>query len=409
MGDLFTYLRWRGDLRFFQSGFNEVDSLIFARLSYIPFEEMGVENFLRPRKLGEVARELLERPEAAEKVLMSQDLVLLKEVAESSRFSEVQVCVYCNLRDAEREMQFAAITFLLPREEGQRQVCIAFRGTDNTLIGWKEDFNMSFMEAVPAQKQAVLYLTQAAEQIAGPLILCGHSKGGNLAVYASAFCRKAIQQRICGVYNFDGPGFGETVLNQSGYQAVCSRIYTFVPQSSIIGMLLEHEEQYTIIHSTQTGLYQHDIYSWELERTSLCRLQAATNASRMVDRSLKEWISSMSPEEREKFFDGLFYILRQTNAQTLRELTENWYKNAVIMARSLKNMNEENRKLMIAVLRLLLRSARNNVFLLLPHRGGRRMEDKIETEGFAGTERTAAVGDLQGKMPEFDETLKGKS
>ena len=126
MGDLFTYLRWRGDLRFFQSGFNEVDSLIFARLSYIPFEEMGVENFLRPRKLGEVARELLERPEAAEKVLMSQDLVLLKEVAESSRFSEVQVCGYCNCGMQSGRCSLRQLLFCCPGKKGSGKYALPF-------------------------------------------------------------------------------------------------------------------------------------------------------------------------------------------------------------------------------------------------------------------------------------------
>ena len=392
MGDLFAYLRWRGDLRFSQDGFNEIDSLIFARLSYIPFEEIVTEDFCCPRNLGEVAQDFLKRPEAAEKVLMAQDVELLKAVVQNPRFSEVQICGYRNLRDAEQEMQFSAVTFLLPWEAGTKDICIAFRGTDNTLIGWKEDFNMSFMEAVPAQKQAMLYLTQVSGQISGPLNLCGHSKGGNLAVYAAAFCCRDIQQRIYGVYNFDGPGFGEAVLNRAGYQAVCGRIHTFVPQSSVIGMLLEHEEQYTIVHSTQAGLYQHDIYSWELERASLCRLQMVTNASRMVNRSLKEWISAMTPGEREKFFDGLFYILRQTNAQTLRELTENWYKNAVIMVRSLKNMDEANRKLMITVLRLLLHSAKNNVSILLPNRSGRRMEPEMGEKELNVTEEETITG-----------------
>ena len=367
MANIFTYLRWRGDLSFAQSPFCEVDALVLARLSYIPFEGFVKGDFAHTTPLGEMAADFLRQPDADKRVLMQNDITLLRMIAENRRFRDVRLCGYRNLRDAGQEMQFSAVTFRFVEPDAPA-VCVAYRGTDNTLIGWKEDFNMSFMEAVPAQRRAVAYLREAAEQTEGEMLLCGHSKGGNLAVYAAAFCGQGLQARIGSVYNFDGPGFGEKVIGQAGYQAICGRVRTFVPQSSVIGMLLEHEEQYTIIHSTQTGLYQHDIYSWEMERASFCRLATATNSSRMVDRSLKDWIASMTPEEREKFFDALFSILHDTNAATLRELSENWYKNALIMARSLKNMDEASRKLMGEVLRLLLRAARNNVSILLPRR-----------------------------------------
>lgn len=227
---------------------------------------------------------MLNLPDIAQLVLAKYDVDLLKLLAENRRYRNMKLTYYVNQIENESQMQFSAVTVQISK----KLHFVSYRGTDNTLVGWKEDFNMSFTCPVPAQKSAVEYLEQVASKTTGELILGGHSKGGNLAVYAAAFCKQALQGRIATVYNFDGPGFSQKVIKAEGYINICNKVTTYVPQSSIVGMLLEHEEKYTIIHSNQLGIMQHDIYSWMVERNHLVTLREITNSSKVIDRTLKQ-------------------------------------------------------------------------------------------------------------------------
>ena len=259
-----------------------------------------------------------------------------------------------NRIDEETQTQFSAMTMLLP--DGSAYV--AFRGTDDTIVGWKEDFNMAFTPEIPAQRYAADYLQQAAAALAfRPLLVGGHSKGGNLAVYAGAFCSEAAQQRIELVYNFDGPGFDQKILDQAGYDAICPRVRTFVPQSSVVGMLLGHEEQYTVVHSQETGLTQHNIYTWDVERESLSYLDTVTHGSRFIDRTLKDWLAGMSVEQRAVLVDTVYEVMQQTGARTVPELKANWFGSTRAMIRAAGALNEDDRRSVMRMLRLLMQSA----------------------------------------------------
>ena len=186
---------------------------------------------------------------------------------------------------------------------------------------------MSFRCPVPAQELAAAYLWDVAAQHTGTLLLCGHSKGGNLAVYAAANCAPAIQSRILAVYNYDGPGFPESVLRQAGYQAICDRVQTFVPQSSVIGMLLGHEERYTVVHSARMGIYQHDLYSWDVENGHFVSLESVNQRSRFIDTTLKAWLASLTPVERERFIDTIYELFASTEAGTWSEFQTKLFAN----------------------------------------------------------------------------------
>lgn len=354
MSDVFDYLNWRGDLTLAQSPFCEVDGMILARLSYLPFElfASGAE----PVTVKQAASRLLEVPDIAQKVLLKDDVRLMQALMESERFGDMQLSFYENRTDLETQTQFSAITVRM--QEGLWY--IAYRGTDSTFVGWKEDFNMSFSCPVPAQELAVRYLERVAAHTEGSLITGGHSKGGNLAVYAAAFCAVGVQQRIEAVYNYDGPGFDAQVIAQDGYQHICDRVTTFIPQSSIVGQLLEHEEKYIIVHSARPiNVMQHDVYSWEVERNRFVQLESVTNDSRFIDQTLKAWVASMSTEQREKFFDAVYTVLTQTNLHSFRELDDNLLVSAMSVMRSYKNLDEETRAAVTATLRALYQSAKD--------------------------------------------------
>lgn len=354
MADLFDYLYWRDDLTFSQDGGNEVDVVILSRLSYLPFELVRQW----PVSIRDAAVALLLEPDIGKNVQMESDLELLSRLAHGRRFASCQLSDYVNRLDETTQTQFSALT--VTPEQGP--TVVLYRGTDSSLVGWKENFNMAFTCPVPAQTAALAYLQEIAEKTEGPLLVAGHSKGGNLAVYASACCGEAVQQRILHVYNLDGPGFTEKILNTPGYQNICSRISTYVPQSSVVGLLLEHEESYTIVHSCETvNLMQHDVYSWEVEQKRFAYVETVTDSSRFLDATVKAWLAALEPVQREKFIDAVYDILCQTNAHTLRELRENWLSSSVTILRALRELDEDTKNVMTQVLQALHQSTREEL------------------------------------------------
>ncbi len=316
MADILDYLAWRGDIEFTQMPVNPVDALIFSTLSYIDFKDIVPDNPLQSISLQEAAVGLFSLTDPVSRTRVKKDLELLKAVAESARFDNIRMTFYRSILIPEEDTQFAAVTIFL--EDGSAY--IAFRGTDSTLTGWKEDFNMSFQPSIPAQHLALEYLQQFANAHPIPIWMGGHSKGGNLAVYAAAKCGDILQRRIVEVYSQDGPGFSETMMSDPGYHAILPKVRSYVPQSSVIGMLLEHKEPYTIIKSNQIGIMQHDPYSWQVLGANFLQVEELTADSRFLDRTFKNWLAAMSNEERSEFFDTVFELLESTGAERAGEI-----------------------------------------------------------------------------------------
>ena len=223
---------------------------------------------------------------------------------------------YVNEVDVTLQMQFSAVTYCL--ESGD--VVVAFRGTDDSIIGWKENFNMSFMDVIPAQIQAAEYLKRAAESTKGKLYVTGHSKGGNLAIYAAMHAPKEIKKRILSVWNNDGPGFRVNVLKDPDYLDIKPVVRTLIPQSSLVGILLEHEEQYTVVKSRQKGLLQHDGMTWDVMGSAFLKADDMNEESKRTDRALKKWIEALTLEQRAQFCEALYQLLSSDNALTLTDL-----------------------------------------------------------------------------------------
>lgn len=322
MGTLYDYLNWRGDLTFSQAPMNEVDSLIFSLLSYldmkgiVPDAHDGATVPIKAAANSFFSQNPDHKKMSLGLMVPKEIIKLFRTVKSTRRFSNVGMRAYVNVIDTQKEMQFSAITFL--PDDGT--MLVAYRGTDDTLIGWKENFNMSFLPVVPAQLAAAEYLNGAAAHFAGDIRLTGHSKGGNLAVYAATHCDRAVRPRLVQVWSNDGPGFGEGTLNDPDYIEMRPVIKSLVPQSSVVGMLLEHDENYTVVKSRQAGLFQHDGFSWNVMGASFVHLHTVTGECRRIDRTLNEWIKKMTPEQREQFTDALYQLLSANNAATLTDL-----------------------------------------------------------------------------------------
>lgn len=390
MAGVLEYLKWRGDLRFDVSPFCDVDALILSRVAYVPFEgilseDLGAEGLPIP----EAARRCLADAERGEKIFhLEDDAALLRALTDSPRFAKTRLLGYVNRFDKAQEKQFSAVCALLE----DREIFVAYRGTDGTLIGWKEDFNMSFEASVPAQAEALEYLRAvAAARRSGALRVAGHSKGGNLAVYAAALCGARVQNRIVSVCNFDGPGFLDATLARDGFLDIRDRVRTYIPQSSVVGMLLEHDEPFSVVHSVNSGLWQHDVYSWELERDDFLYVEGVTGSSQFLDATLKKWVASMTPQTREKMVDGVFSLVTTLDATTLRDLWRGG--NPLQILRNLTAMDEETRALLLEALSLLRSSAAHTLpeFLrdVLPGWGNSRahLEALLEDKGGSAGEK----------------------
>ena len=357
MGNILDYMDWR-DIELEKVEFNEIDNLILARLSYFPFdgivkedEEITIkEAYTRYKKNGTTGR-----------ILQEEDITLFPVLADSKRFGQMKLSNYVNKLDPVQEKQFSAITIKMPDDT----IYVSYRGTDNTIVGWKEDLNMSFQELVPAQTDAVFYLECIAKKYKGKIRVGGHSKGGNLAVYAAAFASQKVKSRIIDVYNNDGPGFQETVTQTEQYQSIVHKVHTYIPQSSIIGRLLYHEEETTILKSTQTGIMQHDLYTWQVLGDHFIE-DELTNSSEFIDQTITNWLKDVSAEQRGQFIDILFEILYATQAQTLSEIGSNWFSSAKTMLKTYKNMDEESKEIMSKTLNELFRIGKGNIKINRP-------------------------------------------
>lgn len=305
MANIYDYLKWRGDMTFTQDPPNAVDALIFSALAYVCYGGRAESEPDTPVMLKNAAEDYFALDDHEARCRVKNDMELLRLAATTTRFGRSQICMYRDQFIPEQETQFAAMTFLL--DDGS--MFLAFRGTDNSLVGWKEDFNMTFQQTIPAQRLALQYTRDVALEHIGPLRLGGHSKGGNLAVFAAARSSPMIQRRILEIYNHDGPGFTQYLMGDPGYLAMVPRIQTYIPQSSVIGMLLEHEEPYTVIRSKTVGLLQHDPYSWEVLGREFIPVQEITESSQFVDATIKTWFAEMSNQERNQLVDVMFGLL----------------------------------------------------------------------------------------------------
>lgn len=323
MGTVYDYLTWRGDLTMRAAPFCEVDSLILSMFAYLDMQDIvpapGEEGELSVWAASKAFLERYPDPKKSKMgVLIPKDIVkMMRAMRSTKRFGTLKMSGYVNLIDPETELQFSAVTFLM----ADGTAIVTYRGTDDTLVGWKEDMNMCFLPVVPAQIKAVEYLKNVAKEHKGKLILTGHSKGGNLAVYAAVHSDAAIRERITAVYSNDGPGFGKNILDDPDYREIRPRICNLVPQSSVVGMLLEHDENFTVVKSRQkSGFLQHNGLSWEILGNSFVHLKDVTSDSRKLDRTVNQWIRDMTPEQREEFAEAVYQLFSVDGAQTLTDL-----------------------------------------------------------------------------------------
>lgn len=329
MANLMDYLDWRGDLTLEISPFNEVDALILAELSFVDFDgivpppELG-----RGLPLNEAAEAFFARhggKDVPMGVLVPDTISkMLRKLMTSPRFRNMTLNGYTALLDDSIEQQFAALTIDL----GNGSIYISFRGTDDTIVGWKEDLNMGFLEEIPSQKQAVEYVARVARQYSDKTIrIGGHSKGGNLAEYAALVADESAFERLRGVFNHDGPSFLDDPSPRIDDDRFHALLHKTVPESSAFGMILERRADYRVVRSSAMSVFQHEPFTWLTEDDDFVYQEALNPSAVFFDEALDAWLRSKAPDERERFIDTIYELFASTEAGTWSEFQTKLFAN----------------------------------------------------------------------------------
>ena len=275
-------------------------------------------------------------------------------VASNPRFSDIEMGAFLEQFDGEEQTQFAAVTYLLP----SGALVVAYRGTDDSLVGWKEDFNMAFQYPVPAQATAADYLARVAALWKDvPIVLTGHSKGGNLAVYAAMNAPAKIRKRIAAVYSLDGPGFPEHVVTSEPYLSTVSKVHKIVPDSSIIGMVLETPEPCVVVKADCEGLMQHFAFAWQVDGDAFVRVDDIAPSSHEFNSSFNRWMTGLSREEREHAVDALFQVVHASGATTFSGLIASMPLSLPSMIGAIVGLTPDERKHLMEAMRMLAAAA----------------------------------------------------
>ena len=329
------YLKWRGDLVFCKETFSPVDMLIFSELVYSPLE--NVEPSCFGKKIGELFP--LVYPDGVVSGTSSLDdelFYLWTQLRDYPRFADIRLVNFVSKFDTQQQMQFAAATFVF----GDMMV-IAFRGTDASIIGWKEDLNMGYETPIPSQSEAVAYIDSVSVRNKD-IYLCGHSKGGNLAMYGGAFCKKP--KRIKAIYSFDGPGFDDDILATNKWMATMEKVSSYIPESSIIGMILSHSCEYTIVKSDNVGIMQHDPFNWHIEAGRFEEVAETSFMSKLFRGTMQRFLASCPKEQRRVLVETVFKIIEASGATITNDIIPGLLRHLGGVKRILQEVPEEDKQ-----------------------------------------------------------------
>jgi hypothetical protein len=386
MGTIIEYLGEYGDCSFSELSFNDVDSLILCQLAYLKFD--GIVPDIKDREPFVTIEDISSSKDRnnlfADERYEHDNRALFEGILSGKRFRKMLVGCYVNLIDTEWETQFSAVTFIM--EDGA--VYVAFRGTDETIVGWKEDFNMAFMSPIPGQKYSVEYLNGVADKIQSDFYVGGHSKGGNLAMYSAMYCDENVRRRIKKVYSMDGPGFRPEILSGGKYENIEDKVVKILPHSSLVGMLFERDIHFQVVESITYGIAQHNPYTWRVEQGDFVRVDELGEGARFMDEALNEWILSLSEEQLHTFVDTFYQIICASQAQDLIELSNDRKKCLSAVRTAAKGVDMQTQTAIKEICRSLFEifrlhmekevSARKEKYIPLQMR---RLRSKEETEG----------------------------
>ena len=355
MSTIFDYLKNSQYDSFYDKDFTVLDALALTELAYLPFEdlvpvEISDQHYLSLQHLAERFEEKFQGKYPPLGMVNAHRLKLLSYLSSFKRYKHIRALAFANEVSLDSQKQFAAITYQIKPKE----YLVVFRGTDDSIIGWKEDFHMTYMKEIPAQLAAKDYLTQICSHLDGKFWLAGHSKGGNLATYAASQAEPSFQEKIQEIYSFDAPGLHKTIRNSDSFKSVEGKIQSIIPENSIVGMMLDTPEIDLVVKSKTFGLLQHLTFSWEIEGDQFKEVSSVTEDSLQVDQTLKSWTASLSEEELRDFFDLFFGLFIEASIHRFGDMTVDTAVKIQKLIENRKNLSPEQEAMMDRLSRQLI-------------------------------------------------------
>ena len=359
VSDVFEYLKWRGDISFAEKRLSEIDSMILAMIVYVDFAAIfnGESSYMCDAACGYCVGDEYKSIKLGLIIPSKKINRLFCEAAKTRRFANVLVSDYVSHTREDEVCQFAAATFHLP---GKRMV-ISYRGTDDSIVGWREDFCLSFSDEIPAQRMAVEYLEKIAKKYPDERIyLTGHSKGGNLSLYAATRASDEIKARLVKAYCHDGPGLSHEMISSDDFQSIKRKVAIYLPQSSFIGTMFDNGGKYTVLKSTALGAVQHDPFSWELDGPAFIHLESLSDRGRKNEEQFRARVGAMTLDEKREFVNTFFEMVNSTGAKTLSDFSGKGVKKLALMIKNYTGLDKKKREIMLALLLRLFDIRKSN-------------------------------------------------
>lgn len=355
MANILDYLDWRGDIPMTEESFNEIDGLILSQFVYLSYDGIVDAGWNRMITIEEAGRKHFRRRRKGEEesltLMVNNCSEVVKRMLRTDRFRKLQVCGYVEKYDPVTAKQFAVITVKISDE----CVFVVFRGTDDSLTGWEEDFKLCYMVPVASQLEAKAYLQALCEVWDGRIILGGHSKGGNLSIYAAMCLSDAYKDRILKIYNYDGPGFLPAVVESEEYLKIVPKINSYLPQSSMVGMIMYNESRCEIVKSTEKGFFQHKAVSWEVCGPHFINADRFDKTSIWFNNACKKWVDEIEVDKREIFFDHMFQLLKSAETETLTEISNDFPMVMNRVIRSYSDLDKDTKKMLRGIVKQMLK------------------------------------------------------
>ena len=299
-----SYIKKFGKLTFEEFPLNDVDALIFAEFAYINVDLLIGERFAKIKNLNTDVPDIVYRGS----VDWKYNRTMLKLMKESNRYKDLSVGMCRNIFLESKKLQFFALTILLPNNE----MMICYRGTDTSLVGWEEDFLMTYGKSLPSEKQSLTYLYDVLSRHSGRrFYLNGHSKGGYLSFYVALHMRKEFHDRLIYAYSFDGPGFTCDLDKLTNYPKLKEKLLKYMTFNDIIGLLFTNIEQYKVVYSSGILFGGHDPFFWQVNsrKGSFAFRKEIAKPSLKNNKKVMAWLNSLTNEEKELGTEAIFTLL----------------------------------------------------------------------------------------------------
>lgn len=347
--NLRDYIAWRGDLTFDMIPFNHIDAAIFSQLSMLQLEEVLIKNGNSIKMtIKEIVESLSE--EIREKnynlgFIIPDDIIkAFEEMAKTKRYQNLVIDNYVNLISKDEETQFSALTIDIDHNTR----VVSFSGTDDTLIGWKENFNMVYMDTVSCQNLSVDYLEKVSRRVRY-LYVVGHSKGANLTLYTTLHSTSRVQKKLVEAIGFDGPGITEDIELIDKFDKNIEKVVFYIPDDSIIGTIFDHYEKVKVVKSKAKGLFQHDLFSWEVTYNDFIYAEARTKESIHIENKIKDMISKMDEHTKHSFVNEAYRLLVNSKNETLTDIS----RDKLMIAKNFLSIDSDKRSMFVKILKEL--------------------------------------------------------